>query len=221
MQTKSVKVLFLGLPIGVPRYISFQEKIRESRRENILFLEHPPTITAGINYNIDNLLVAPKFLSFHGISLNYIKRGGDFTAHEPGQIVAYFHIDLKSRQLGIADFLQAILESCKSATLEVWGISLVSKPDSPGLYLESDPRLKILSIGVYFKSWFTSYGVAFNVSNNFSAFSCIHPCGGNWQNMTSIQNIGLDCVEDKKKLWKTKVSEKFLQFLERNPAKNQ
>ncbi|EMO25708.1 hypothetical protein LEP1GSC170_0758 [Leptospira interrogans serovar Bataviae str. HAI135] len=77
------------------RYLEMQDKLRKFRRECILFLEHAPTITGGINYNPENLLVKPEFLESMGIQIHWTQRGGDFTAHEPGQLVLYSHVDLK------------------------------------------------------------------------------------------------------------------------------
>lgn len=196
-----VQAISLRRPVPYERYILFQEKARAKRKENILFLEHPPTITAGINYNIGNLLQNPEFLSKNGIALHYIRRGGDFTAHEPGQIVTYFHIDLKGRGLTITNFLDAALSSAMEAVKIVWNLDLIRRSDLPGLYLSTDPERKILSIGVLFKSWFTSYGIALNVSNDFSAFRCIHPCGGDWRNMVSIAKLGLDSSSEKRRHW--------------------
>ncbi len=196
-----MKVFSLRIPIPYERYVRFQEKSRTNRKESILFLEHPLTITGGINYNIGNLLQNQDFLSENGISLHYIKRGGDFTAHEPGQIVVYIHVDLKKRNLGISEFLDFVLQSAMDSFREIWNLELVKDPKAPGLYLSSDPRKKILSIGVLFKSWFTSYGIALNVSNDFSAFQCINPCGGNWRSMVSVSQLGLASGPDKKKEW--------------------
>ncbi|TGK17331.1 lipoyl(octanoyl) transferase [Leptospira fluminis] len=204
-----VPSVFLKHPVPYERYILFQEKARTKRKETILFLEHPPTITAGINYNIGNLLRDPEFLSKNGISLHFIKRGGDFTAHEPGQIVVYFHLDLKARNLNIADFLNAVLASAAESAKKVWDLDLVQKKESPGLYLAGDPERKILSIGVLFKSWFTSYGIALNLSNDFSAFRCIHPCGGDWKNMTSVSKLNLYAGDDRQKEWMSAFLSKF------------
>lgn len=77
------------------RYLEMQEKLRKFRRECILFLEHASTITRGINYNPENLLLGREFLESQGIQVHFIQRGGDFTAHEPGQLVIYSHVDLK------------------------------------------------------------------------------------------------------------------------------
>ncbi|XDD51604.1 lipoyl(octanoyl) transferase LipB [Leptospira sp. WS92.C1] len=180
------------------RYVKMQEKFRRFRKECVLFLEHGPTITGGINYNLENLLFGEEFLDNQGISLHWIQRGGDFTAHEPGQLVIYPHIDLKKRNLSIRSYLENFLQILADSARKTWGLDLVSNSDAPGLYLRSDPSKKICSIGVNFKSFFTSYGIAFNIDNDFKAFRCIHPCGRNWMDMTNIVALGLDGSVGKK-----------------------
>ncbi|WP_167882112.1 lipoyl(octanoyl) transferase LipB [Leptospira semungkisensis] len=209
-----MKVFSLQSPVPYDRYVLFQEGARAARKESILFLEHPLTITGGINYNIGNLLRNQDFLSESGISLHYIKRGGDYTAHEPGQIVTYIHLDLKKRELAISDFLNFILDAVIDSVKEVWDLDLVKNPDAPGLYLAQDPKRKILSMGVLFKSWFTSYGIALNVSNDFSAFQCIHPCGQDWRSMISISQLGLPSDPGTKKKWIQNFQAKFLKNLQ-------
>ncbi|EMO46481.1 lipoyl(octanoyl) transferase LipB [Leptospira santarosai] len=174
------------------RYLELQEKLRKFRKECILFLEHTPTITGGINYNPKNLLFGREFLESRGISIHWTQRGGDFTAHEPGQLVVYAHVDLKKRNLSIRLYLENLLRSVIDSARATWGLNLITDSSSPGLYLESNPSKKICSIGVNFKSFFTSHGIAFNLNNDFAAFRCINPCGRNWTDMTSVEKLGLD-----------------------------
>ncbi|EMJ93208.1 lipoyl(octanoyl) transferase LipB [Leptospira alstonii] len=181
------------------RYLEMQEKLRKFRKECILFLEHAPTITGGINYNPENLLFGKEFLESRGIQLHFIQRGGDFTAHEPGQLVIYSHVDLKKRNLSIRSYLENLLGAVIDAARATWNLHLVTDADSPGLYLESDLSQKICSIGVNFKSFFTSHGIAFNFDNDFTTFQRIHPCGRSWTDMTSVKKLGLDCDREKRK----------------------
>ncbi|RHX86397.1 lipoyl(octanoyl) transferase LipB [Leptospira stimsonii] len=195
------------------RYVELQEKFRRFRKECVLFLEHGPTITGGINYNLENLLLGKDFLESQGIEIHFIQRGGDFTAHEPGQLVIYSHVDLKKRNLSIRSYLENFLGALQDAALKTWNLPLVSDPDSPGLYLPSDPSKKICSIGVNFKSFFTSYGVAFNVNNDFKAFRCINPCGRNWMDMTSVERLGLDSGISKRSQFLSEVRKNLNSFL--------
>ncbi|AAN48930.1 biotin/lipoate protein ligase [Leptospira interrogans serovar Lai str. IPAV] len=187
-----MKIIEFRKKIPYLRYLEMQEKLRKFRKECILFLEHAPTITGGINYNPENLLVKPEFLESMGIQIHWTQRGGDFTAHEPGQLVLYSHVDLKKRNLSIRFYLENLLRSVIDSVRSTWDLQLISDSDSPGLYLESNPSQKICSIGVNFKSFFTSHGIAFNLSNDLKTFRCINPCGRNWTNMTSVKDLGFD-----------------------------
>ena len=160
------------------------------RKESILFLEHPPTITAGSNFHEKNLLMTEEELNQNGVKIFYLKRGGDFTAHEPGQLVIYPHIDLKKRNISVTEFIQILRSSIARSIDSIWGINVVDNPESPGLYLSKNPDKKIVSFGIYFKSFFTSFGAAVNVNNSLNTFSMIHPCGGKSENITSIQLLG-------------------------------
>lgn len=179
------------------RYLKLQASLRQKKREIIIFLEHTSTITAGINYNIQNLLVQEEYLQKKGIEFYKIERGGDLTAHELGQLVIYPHIDLKKRSLNIGDYLNILTNSLILSLHRVWGLSVVSDPKKPGLYLEKNPIKKLVSMGVYFKSFFTSYGVALNLRNDLSVFQLIHPCGQDAANMVSLQMLGLDTSIEK------------------------
>ncbi|TGK33182.1 lipoyl(octanoyl) transferase [Leptospira gomenensis] len=196
------------------RYVELQEKFRKFRKESILFLEHAPTITAGSNYNLENLLFGEEFLKSKGIDVHFIQRGGDFTAHEPGQLVIYAHVDLKKRSLSIRSYLENFLGALTSAALQTWNLALELNPEAFGLYLASDPTKKICSIGVNFKSFFTSYGIAFNVNNDFQTFRRIHPCGRNWTDMTNIRNLGLDSGVSKRAEFISNVRKNLGAFLD-------
>jgi len=154
-------------------------------------LEHYPCLTGGIGAKAENLLSDLESLQKAGISLVQIQRGGDYTAHEPGQIVGYLHIDLRQRNKQLGDFLSSFTISIRNACLEIWGLELVENRTAPGLYLKQTPEKKLVSIGVYAKSYFTSFGFALNGVNDLSTFRHIHPCGGLFSNVVNLSNCGL------------------------------
>lgn len=121
-----------------------------------------------------------------------VKRGGDFTAHEPGQMVIYAHIDLKKREFPLAEFLQFFITTAQKSILETWNLAVSSRKNAPGLYLDDGSEKKIVSIGIFTKSFFTSYGIAVNLRNSLQAFQFINPCGIASNRVQSIQSIGLD-----------------------------
>ena len=172
------------------RYLRIQERLRDRRRELILFCEHPPTLTTGVQGRPESLLTDAPALAARGIGHFRIGRGGDYTAHEPGQCVIYVHIDLKRRGLQVTAFARGLLDVTARCIREVWGIETIARPDAPGLYL-TDGK-KMVSIGLSFKSFFTSHGLALNVSNDLSAFRLIRPCGDSALQMTSVALCGGD-----------------------------
>jgi len=155
-----------------------------------LFLEHSPSLTGGVGAKAENLLVTEESLASVGVELIRIQRGGDFTAHEPGQIVGYPQIDLKKREIRLGDYLQAMTFAIRNAVLEIWKLELVENRNAPGLYLADAPDKKMVSMGVYAKSYFTSFGFALNGVNDLSTFRLINPCGISAGNMVSLKDLG-------------------------------
>ena len=194
-----MKIFRFSHLLSYNQYISFQEKARKKRLESIFFLEHPPTITAGTSFQEKNLLFSTLELKQKGVELYYTKRGGDFTAHEPGQLVVYPHIDLKKRNISVIDFIGFFRLSIGECLREIWDLSVVDKKESPGLYIANEPEKKIVSFGIYFKSFFTSFGASINIGNTLETFQTINPCGGKYENIVSIQKLGLD-ISKKEKL---------------------
>ena len=178
-------VTAVGRAFPYLRYIRLQERLRRRRRECLLFCEHPPTLTAGVKSRPENLLLGEQALKEQGVSLHQIGRGGDFTAHEPGQIVIYPHLDLQKRGVKIGRYFNVLLEISHRCIQKVWDLDTIINEDAPGLYMPSSGA-KILSIGVMFKGFFTSYGVALNVSNDLKTFGYINPCGDSSLSVTSI-----------------------------------
>lgn len=55
----------------------------------LLLLEHPHVYTFGRRGQADNLLWNPDELEQHGVTVEWVDRGGDVTYHGPGQLVGY------------------------------------------------------------------------------------------------------------------------------------
>lgn len=172
-------------PVEYERYLRFQARLRDRRRECLIFCEHPATITAGIQSRPESLISSATDLDRSGVALLSVARAGDHTAHEPGQCVIYPHVDLRARGLGVAQYFHDLLECVSSAMAQVWSIDCTTRADAPGLYLANNGA-KIASIGILFKSFFTSFGVAVNVTNDLRTFTHIHPCGFVGQRIASV-----------------------------------
>lgn len=177
--------------LAYERYIKLQSKLRLRRRELLLFCQHPPTLTAGSQAHSESLLLPIEEILKRNILHVKVGRGGDYTAHEPGQILMYPHIDLKKRGLKIHDYVEALLKISAQTLEEIWGIQTFKDPQRPGLYRRRD-QAKIAFIGIMCKAFFSSFGLALNVSNSLSTFAYIKPCGYESMKLCSVKSCGAD-----------------------------
>jgi lipoyl(octanoyl) transferase len=165
-----------GKKLTVERYLRMQYVLRKSRTEAVIFCEHPPSITAGIQSKPQNLLIDKQSLADQGIRYVPVDRGGDHTSHEPGQLIVYIHIDLKKRNIKISRLIQSVVESSQKATELTWGIKSEYNSEYPGLYAGTDLK-KLSAIGLMVRNDFSSFGLSVNIHNDLSTFNHIIPCG--------------------------------------------
>lgn len=154
----------------------------DSIGNTLLILEHPPVITLGARKTENKLLLDTAGLQAKGIEVVAIGRGGGTTAHNPGQLVLYPILKLRSLNLDITSYIRQ-LEQIGIELLAELGVLAARKPGFPGLWVGNQ---KIASIGVQVKKWVTLHGIAVNISNDLSIFDCIIPCGLNGVAMTSV-----------------------------------
>jgi lipoyl(octanoyl) transferase len=149
----------------------------------VLLVEHPPVITLGARQSENRLLKTENELKESGISVEKVRRGGGTTAHNPGQIVIYPILDLKSLHLDITTYIRQ-LEQIGIELLNELGVTASRKKSLPGLWIGEK---KIASIGVKVKKWVTYHGIAINICNDLSIFENIIPCGLDGVEMTSVE----------------------------------
>ena len=163
-----------------------KELVRQRQKDQlantILILEHKPVITLGARESENKLLIDEKALTEKGIDFERIKRGGGGTAHNPGQVVLYPIVDLKSLKLGVNEYIRE-LEAIGIELLKKFGIDAQRRKKLPGLWVD---ERKIGSIGVRIKRWVTYHGMAVNIKNDLSIFDAIVPCGIEGVEMTSV-----------------------------------
>lgn len=160
-----------------------EKRIANEIPNTILLLEHYPVITLGANKKQNKLLQTSEKLAEQNIDVVEVRRGGGTTAHNPGQIVMYPIISLKSLNLGISQYVRQ-LEQIGIELLETLGISAERLKGKPGLWHD---KKKIASIGVKVKKHVTYHGIAINLNNNLDIFKNIIPCGIENVRMTSAQ----------------------------------
>jgi len=149
----------------------------------VLLVEHPPVITLGARKSENRLLSDPSCLQNSGIHVVAVGRGGGTTAHNPGQIVVYPIVKLKSLGLGINEYVRR-LEGIGISMLGSYGIEADRRKGYPGLWVRAE---KIASVGVQVKKWVTLHGIAINICNDLAIFRHIVPCGLEGIQMTSIR----------------------------------
>ena len=167
--------------------LQLQTELVEKRKCNqiantVLILEHPPVITLGARQSANKLLTDETDLAQKNIELIPIRRGGGTTAHNPGQLVFYPIIDLKSIETGVTEYIR-LLETIGIELLSFFGLQSQRRKGLPGLWVEDR---KIASIGVKVQKWITFHGMAININNDLSIFDMIIPCGLDNVVMTSV-----------------------------------
>lgn len=149
---------------------------REEVPDTLVFCEHPDTYTLGSRPGSEkNLLLPEAELSRRGVELHRVSRGGDITAHNPGQVVGYAIVNLESRGRDLHAFLRDI-EQVLIDTLISLGLDASRRPGKTGVWVGGETR-KIAAIGVAARSWVTYHGFALNANNDLRFFADIVPCG--------------------------------------------
>ena len=164
-------------------------------RDVVLLLEHAPVFTLGRRGGMDNLLVSPADLGARHIEIVPIERGGDITYHGPGQLVVYVLMDIRSRNIGVADFVTR-LETAMVRTAGHWGITARGDELNRGAWVEDR---KLGSIGITIRRGVTFHGLALNVHTDLEPFRWINPCGLKKCRITTLEHeagvrIGMDAV---------------------------
>lgn len=159
-----------------------REVLLSPGRGVILTVEHPPVITLGKHANPANLLWSREWLRVQSIDLCETDRGGEVTAHEPGQIVVYPILRLSDFQLSPKKYV-ALLEDAVISTLAALGIASTTDLEHPGVWVGTD---KVCAIGVRIKDRVSMHGIALNVTNALEVFRLIVPCGLAERGVTSV-----------------------------------
>ena len=189
--------------------LDMQEKLVVLRNQNkitdtVLLLEHPHVYTLGRDVKDEELgkLVRGELPA----EIIQVQRGGKITYHGPGQLVAYFICRLPFVKYGT--FL-AQVEDVGIATLKSLGIDAYSRKQ------DIDPRSnkrgikgawykvegvdrKVVAQGVEVRESprqanermvVTLHGFAMNVNTDLAFFQKIHPCGFQYDVMSSMKEI--------------------------------
>lgn len=173
----------LGLQAYEPVWKAMHE-FTDTRDDNtvdeIWLVEHEPVFTQGQAGKAEHLLATGD------IPVVQSDRGGQVTYHGPGQLVAYFLINLRRRHLGVRELVTHI-ENLVIQTLRAFNIESAAKPDAPGVYVDEK---KICSLGLRIRKGCSFHGLALNINMDLSPFLRINPCGYEGMEMVQVSELG-------------------------------
>jgi lipoyl(octanoyl) transferase len=185
-----------GRPIEYCAAVEAMERrvaaIRDSLAPQLIhLLEHPPLYTAGTSSRPEDLLQPDRF-PVYGTG-----RGGQYTYHGPGQLVAYVMLDLARRDSDVRRFVHD-LEAWLIATLAHYGVCGERREGRVGIWVDraAGPdgvrrEDKIAAIGIRVRRWVTFHGISLNVDPDLDHFTGIVPCGVRGHAVTSLVDLGL------------------------------
>ena len=166
----NLKLRRLGIQDYRKTWASMQNVILSKGNEDpdeLWLLEHFPVYTLGFGASEDHLLTK------NNIPVIRSDRGGEVTYHGPGQIVAYFLINLRRKNWGPKRFVNE-LEASVIDFLKKYNISSSRQSGEPGIYVKDK---KISSVGLKIKRGFSYHGLSINIDMDLSPFENINVCG--------------------------------------------
>jgi lipoyl(octanoyl) transferase len=184
-------------PVGYDAAIAaMQERVAAIRAygapEQVWLLEHPPLYTAGTSAKPADLEQPDRFPT-HAAG-----RGGQWTYHGPGQLIAYVMLDLTRPHGGVptrdTHAYVAALENWLIITLATFGVRGERRSGRVGVWV-TDSRTgaenKVAAVGVRITRWVTWHGVSLNVCPALDHFAGIVPCGIREHGVTSLHALGV------------------------------
>lgn len=147
--------------------------------DEVWLVEHNPVFTQGQAGKQEHLL------NTGDIPVVQSDRGGQVTYHGPGQIVAYFLINLRRKKLGVRELVTHI-ENIIIETLATFDIDSTARADAPGVYVGTK---KICSLGLRIRKGCSFHGLALNVNMDLTPFLRINPCGYAGMEMVQVKDV--------------------------------
>ena len=148
----------------------------------ILTLQHPNVLTLGRHAQEDFILEDLQKLKDRGIAVCETDRGGEVTAHNPGQLVVYPIMPQSMFDLSPKKFVYLIEEGVIEM-LRTYGLKAARDEEHPGVWLGKN---KICALGVRIKQRVSMHGLALNVCNDLTLFDSIIPCGIQGRGVTNL-----------------------------------
>lgn len=170
-----------GFDLGRIKYnsaLKLQEEAQKIVENNprkgfVFFLEHSPVVTMGKNFDSSHLLISKEQLIERGVDYVETDRGGQVTAHMPGQLVVYPILNLGRNSVGAKSYV-CHLEQSVIDFLAEFGVSAARDDSHPGVWVGKN---KICAIGIRISRRVSLHGLAINLNNSLELFEYMNPCG--------------------------------------------
>ena len=198
----NLKLRKLGTQDYRKTWASMQNVILSKGKEDpdeLWLLEHFPVYTLGFGASEDHLLRE------NNIPVVRSDRGGEVTYHGPGQIVAYFLINLRRKNWGPKRFVNE-LEASVIDFLKKYNISSSRQSGEPGIYVKDK---KISSVGLKIKRGFSYHGLSININMDLSPFENINVCGNESLKVTHLNKFAEVSIDRAFKDFEKTAKERF------------
>jgi lipoate-protein ligase B len=180
----------------------FHEKVRcKEIASALIVVEHPAVLTLGKSSSeeyIGDLSAQAQ------VKVIRTDRGGEVTAHMPGQLVFYPIIPVQDWGISPRAYVEKLEQSVINL-LDKYLLEGKRDPINPGIWLGED---KVCAIGIRIKNRVSLHGMALNVDNDLGLFGDIVPCGIKGRGVTrlldqtnkglnkdTIKTQWIDCLE--------------------------
>ena len=198
----NLKLRKLGIQDYRKTWASMQNVILSKGNEDpdeLWLLEHFPVYTLGFGASEDHLLTESN------IPVIRSDRGGEVTYHGPGQIIAYFLINLRRKNWGPKRFVNE-LEASVIDFLKKYNISSSRQSGEPGIYVKDK---KISSVGLKIKRGFSYHGLSINIDMDLSPFENINVCGNRSLKVTHLNKFAEVSIDRAFKDFEKTAKERF------------
>lgn len=172
--------------LGMQDYAQVWEAMQAFTRERsadtpdeLWLLQHHPVFTQGQAGKPEHILDA------HDIPVVQSDRGGQVTYHGPGQLVVYFLLDVRRRNIGVRGLVDLIEQSVLELLLG-YGISGELRRSAPGVYVDGR---KIAALGLRIRKGCSLHGLSFNIDMDLAPFGWINPCGYEGLEATQLADL--------------------------------
>lgn len=163
-----------------------RRRLADEVPDTVVLLEHPPVFTAGRRAKPDELLWPEDDVVARGGLVRSIDRGGAYTFHGPGQLVAYPILHLGGTP-DAARYLRRLEQVVIDAADEI-GVALERRDDVQTGVWHGDA--KVCAIGVrLLRTRVTLHGFALNCDTDLSWFRGIVACGLPEHGVTSLTEL--------------------------------